>query len=102
MLFNGWRQPEYIEEQLKAHGFKDIEVVVSPNVLLVEDPAAFAAQFAGLLLQIISFKFWSADDREKYGPLFPAALVKHLTEKQSEGKPIEIEMTPIIATGRKP
>jgi SAM-dependent methyltransferase len=101
VLTNGWSHPEYVEEQLNVHGFKDIEVVLSPNFSPIENPAC-AGRFAGVLLQIVSSKFWTADDRERYGPSFPAAFVKHLTEKHGEGKSFGFEAIAIVATGRKP
>jgi hypothetical protein len=101
-LTNDWRLPEYVEEQLTAHGFKDIEVVVSPNSTPMESPAVFVAQYTDIFLQYISSKFWTAQDLEKYGPSLAPALEKHLTEKYGEGKSFKLEMIAIVGTCRKP
>jgi hypothetical protein len=68
MLFSGWRHPEYVEEQLKVHSFEDIEVVVSPNLITIENPAACAERTTGILLQIISTKreIWSVSVEEAF------------------------------------
>jgi len=97
-----WHHPSYVEQQLAAHGFKDVKVEVMTSLPSIDSPAAYAELFSRTTMGFMAPLIWSNEDREKYADLVKPALLEYMTKKYGEGLRIEWEMTAIVATGRKP
>jgi hypothetical protein len=95
-----WYRAEYVQQKLEDHGFKDVKVDVVPDSSTIDNAAAFVDQFSGMVGWFIS-KFWSEDDRAKYGEEVKPALMKYMSEKYPDGQPIGLSMAAIIASARK-
>ena len=96
-----WHHPEYVKRKLEDHGFEDIKVEVVPDSSLIDNTAAFVDQFSGMLGWFTS-KFWSEEDRAKYGGEVKRVLMKHMSQKYPDGQAVELTMVAIIASARKP
>lgn len=96
-----WYRTAYVEEQLVAHGFVDVKVESVPNTSTFGSPAEFCEVFS-LMTGLITSKYWSAEERESCGGLIKPALLKYMTGKYGEGKPIDTHWVAILATARKP
>lgn len=96
-----WYRVAYVKNELSSNGFENIDIQVKELSSSVESPAAYAEFFDGMVMQLI-LKFWSEEERKKFGGTVKPALLKHLAEKYGEGKVIELTMTSILSTARKP
>jgi hypothetical protein len=95
-----WHHAAYVENELRRHGFENIELQVKELVSPIESPATFVELFT-CLMQALS-KYWSEEEKEKYCESVKPTLLKYMSEKYGEGKVVELTMTSILATARKP
>jgi len=62
------------------HGFENIDIEVKELSTSIENVASYTNMFVGMIMQINS-KFWSEEERKKYGESVKPALLKSTTEK---------------------
>jgi len=95
-----WHQPEWIEEQLRIHGFGDIEVNVVPRKMGMPSIDLFFPSVSVLLGGVI--KIWTEEQRQNFDvPYLVSLLKKHLTEKYGDGE-VVWDWIAVLSTSRKP
>lgn len=94
-----WHRTKHAEEQLRAHGFVEVNVQIARNKMAVKNAAEFVEIFK-MMVPLITSKFWSEQERERCGGLINGALMDYLTRKYGKG-PIQLDWAAILATGLK-
>jgi hypothetical protein len=96
-----WDETDYIEEQMRKHGFVDIQVEAVPKTLDVGK----AADSSGILVPIMNHimrKFWTEEKREQMGHRVQGAVSEQMMDKYGEEKSLHMDWVAILVTARKP
>jgi len=96
-----WHRATYVEQQLTAHGFVNVRVEIVPDTVTIPSPEQYYEVFSPMV-QHIKTKFWSEDECERCGGSIKPALLKYLTDKYGEGRPVETNWAAILTTASKP
>ncbi|KAI1346516.1 S-adenosyl-L-methionine-dependent methyltransferase [Xylaria sp. FL0043] len=89
-----------IPEQLRRHGFKDIEVRTVEHIVRVESADDYLRSF-GMMKDWMMRTYWSEESKKKEKGMLDDHIVRHLTEKHN-GEGWDLPWTLVLATCRKP
>ncbi|KAI0411020.1 S-adenosyl-L-methionine-dependent methyltransferase [Xylaria grammica] len=92
--------PELIPEQLRAHGFEDVQVRTAEHMMRVDSAADYLDSF-GMIKDWMMRTYWSEESKEKASAMLDEHIVRHLTEKHG-GQGWDLKWTLVLATCRKP
>ncbi|KAI0888547.1 S-adenosyl-L-methionine-dependent methyltransferase [Annulohypoxylon maeteangense] len=94
-----WTDPKGIEEELKSHGFENIQVKTMPHVVPVYSAEDYLRSYSMMKDWMIN-AHWSEDSKKKAQGMLDEHIVKHLKEKYN-GEGWDLDWTVIQATCQK-
>ncbi|KAL1624820.1 hypothetical protein SLS56_007620 [Neofusicoccum ribis] len=95
-----WEDRPFFEREVAAAGFEAVRSEMFVNRTTHASAAEFTEVFGGML-KVITEKFWSEAEKEKYGPLLSGAVEKALRELYGEGE-IELDWRAWVVTAKVP
>ncbi|KAH9908320.1 S-adenosyl-L-methionine-dependent methyltransferase [Xylariomycetidae sp. FL2044] len=103
MFVNGkpeWTDVSGIEAELKAFGFRDIQIITASHAVPVHSGEDYIKLF-GMMRDWVVKSYWSEESKERGRDMLDGHIVKHLNEKYG-GKSWDTTWTMISVTCRKP
>ncbi|KAF2137679.1 uncharacterized protein K452DRAFT_291496 [Aplosporella prunicola CBS 121167] len=94
-----WHLTSFMVEQIRSHGFEDVQTTRVKSHTRHESAKKYCEVYVPML-KMITATFWNEEQREKYGGLVEAALVKRLEEVFGEGE-IVLDWEATIIVGKK-
>lgn len=95
-----WEQREYWQPRVEAVGFEDVRVEAVENVTRHGSARELCDEF-GASLAVIVQKFWSEEEKARFGPELVPALERALREQFGEGDAALVWRAWVV-TARKP
>ncbi|KAI0892743.1 S-adenosyl-L-methionine-dependent methyltransferase [Annulohypoxylon nitens] len=95
-----WTDPEGVEEELRAHGFDNIQVKTVPHVVHVNGAEDYLRSYTMMKDWMVN-TYWSEDSKNKAQGMLDEYIVKHLKEKYN-GEGWDLDWSVILATCQKP
>ena len=96
-----WHEPAWVEETVKKHGYVDVSVESIAKDLTIANAAEFSDTISVMIPMILK-RFWTEEERGKNEEKVMPAILKYMTDKYGEGKPISMHWVAILVTARKP
>ncbi|KAI0161938.1 S-adenosyl-L-methionine-dependent methyltransferase [Hypoxylon sp. FL1284] len=103
MATNGktqWTDPEGIEEELRAHGFENIQVKTEPHITRVQSAEDFLDTYRMMKDWLIN-TYWSEESKLKAKDMLDEHIVKHLKDRYN-GQGWDLSWKAVLATCQKP
>lgn len=94
----GWSDPAAIPAKLEKAGFNDVQV--SEYAFTPDVEAEQFAEACAVLIRVITKRFWSEEENQRFGNCIEPALLRYLRENFPSGK-WNGQMVAIISTGKK-
>ncbi|KAI0813834.1 S-adenosyl-L-methionine-dependent methyltransferase [Xylaria sp. FL0064] len=91
---------DLIPEQLRRHGFEDVEVRTVEHIVRVESADDYLRNF-GMMRDWMMRAYWSEESKKKAQGMLDDHIVRHLTKKHN-GQGWDLPWTLVLATCRKP
>ncbi|KAF4632249.1 hypothetical protein G7Y89_g5880 [Cudoniella acicularis] len=102
---NGWENAKAVRvnamRMLTANGFVDVEVKLFSLHMPMHDAEDFADIYEAFI-EMVTDKYWTEDQRQKYRPLIRNVVTTTINAKYGEGKSFTTERVAVMATARKP
>ncbi|KAL0256462.1 hypothetical protein SLS55_008857 [Diplodia seriata] len=95
-----WEERSFFERGVGAAGFENMRVEHFENRTKHANAREFCELY-GVICKVITEKFWSEEEKEKYGPLLEPAIEKALQEQFGEGE-FSLDWKAWIITAKKP
>ncbi|OTB09917.1 hypothetical protein K445DRAFT_323511 [Daldinia sp. EC12] len=103
MAINGkfqWADPVGVEEELKIHGFVNIQVKTVPHLVRVNSAEDYLQSYRMMKDWMVN-TYWSEDSKQKAKDMLDEHIVNHLQEKYN-GEGWDLSWTVVLATCQKP
>ncbi|KAF4542154.1 COQ5 family methyltransferase [Lasiodiplodia theobromae] len=97
---DAWEERSFFERGVEAVGFEDMRVESFENRTKHASAREFCELY-GMMCRVITEKFWSEEEKGKYGPLLEPAIEKALQERFGEGE-FSLDWKAWIITAKKP
>lgn len=94
----GWSDPSAIPAKMEKAGFTNVKV--SEYSFTPDVEAEEFAEAVAVLVKVITKRFWTEDQNQKFGDRIEPALLRYFQENYAGGK-WNGKMVAIISTGRK-
>lgn len=96
-----WHNPTWVEDQLQKRRLEDIQVRPVQMTMATSNQSEIMPAL-GPIMSHIPARFWSEEQREKYGPGFASAVSDYFTSRYGVDRLIPMDWVAIVATATKP
>ncbi|EFQ99087.1 hypothetical protein MGYG_02101 [Nannizzia gypsea CBS 118893] len=96
-----WHNPAWVESQLQKRGLGDIQVRLVQKTMATSTHSEMMPALTPIMLHLPA-RFWSEEQREKYGSSLAPAVSDYLTSRYGVDNPIPMDWIAIVATATKP
>ncbi|KAI0831026.1 S-adenosyl-L-methionine-dependent methyltransferase [Hypoxylon sp. FL0890] len=95
-----WTESEGVERELRAHGFKNIQIKTVPHVVRVHSAEDYLKSYR-MMKDWMMNTYWSEENKLRAKDMLDDHIVRHLKEKY-HNQGWDLDWTVILATCQKP